>query len=312
MDKSTPLSLKEQNPLHQENLRLKQELKRQKELYENSHQELIQGMVESALTAEKLHKTNQQLRQTFLASIEIIQRIIDLRKPGYYEHASRVAGLSKQAAVKLKATPAEINAAYLAARIHEIGKMHLPDTILNRTREELSEKEILLIKNQYSIGAHCLENIRQFRDIARVIKHIRENVDGSGLPDGLSGAEIPLGSRIIAMSDFFDTVFFVHHIGTVQDALERIYQKTGVFFDEDIFDVFQNEVRRKYSDKDKPIDRKIVISQLEPGLVLSRDLKTITNVLLLPKDSKLDEAIIAKVIGYQQTDPLKGGIYVYI
>ncbi len=311
MEPETTTLIDSSENLLEENLRLKSELKRQKELYEDSHAELIKYMIESEVTSKKLFQANKLLGKTFNSSIEIIQRIIDLRKPGYYEHSTRVAEVSKviaQRAIKTRGKVAEI---YLAARIHEIGKMSLPDNILNKPKHELNEKEIGLFKNQYHIGSNCLAKIHQFRPIARTIRHIRENVDGSGLPDGLQGEEIPIGSRIIALADFFDTRFFVvQDQNTIEEILGNMENFVGSIYDASLFAIFQEEIRRRYTDEDRPEDKKVMLSELKPGMVISRDIYTVTNVLLVPKGVTLTEHLIEKIYSYQNVDPIRSGIFI--
>jgi len=80
--------------LHEENQRLRAELKQQEKLYEQAHLELIQHMVESERQAKELKRLNSLLTKAYLNTIEIIQRLIELREPGYTEHANRVAEIS--------------------------------------------------------------------------------------------------------------------------------------------------------------------------------------------------------------------------
>ncbi|RMF57137.1 MAG: HD domain-containing protein [Calditrichaeota bacterium] len=297
--------------LLEENLRLKKELKRQKDLYEDSHAELIKYMIETEVASKKLTEANKRLGQTFSSAVEIIQRIIDLRCPGYFEHSQRVARISKAIAENINQSKGRSAEVYLAARIHEIGKMSLPDGIIGRSYEEMEEEEIKLIRNHYLIAATCLEKIPQFIPISKTIKHIRENVDGSGLPDGLEGDKIPIGSRIIAMVDFFDTRFFVHRRCTsIDETFDLMQEKLGVAFDPDLIGAVQEEIRKRFSNEDAPKDVQVKLNDLTPGMVLSKDVYTITNVLLIPRGVELTETLIHKLQSYQSTDPIRGGIFI--
>ncbi len=298
--------------LSQENARLKVELRRQKELYENSNMELIKTMVESEQQAKQLKKLNQFIGKAFLNTIQIIQTLIELREPGYLDHSRRVAELSRLIAKKCNCQKNLAEQIHIAARIHEIGKIGIPDSILKSAPEELSEKELQLYSSHNTIGAAVLENIPGFKMVNAIIKHLRENMDGSGQPDGLKGDQIPAGSRILSMVDYFDTLFFINQEAkTPEEALKGVFSKVDTLFDARIFPHLQEVVAEKYSKADRPDDKKIHLSELKEGMVLSRDLKTITNVLLLPKDKKVTRSHLKKIVKYQKIDPIASGVYIY-
>lgn len=312
MEPVNALDVQSSEALLQENLQLKSELKRQKQLYEQSHVELIKQMVESEVAARKIGQSNKLIRRTLVATINVLQRVIDLREPGYLEHSTRVGDLCRAIALGLQESPAVVSQIHFAALVHEIGKMSLPDRILKKPRSELKEGEITLLRNQYVIGAQTLAQVAHFQEISRVIKHVRENVDGTGLPEGLAGKDIPLGSRIIALADFFDTSFFIsQEYSTIEQTLTAIRGHCGRLFDEQLFGLLQNEVHQRFSAADRPRDVKVLMAELIPGMRISRDLLTVTGVLLTPRDTELTQRLIDKISSYQTIDPIKSGVYIY-
>lgn len=311
MDHASTVQQDQWEKLQAENLRLKSELKRQQELYEKSHMELIELMVESEQQAQKLKTMHQRISQAFKHTIQIIQLMIDMRQPGYRMHAERVAEHAQAIALKAGVNKIEAQVIAVAARIHEVGKMSIPEVILSKPTEGLTESEINLLRSQHAIGAALLTKIPSFRSVAQVIRHIRENVDGSGRPDGLSGNEIPIGSRIIALVDCFDTRFMLEQTThNAEEVLQEIEKQLDLVFDRHLFPFLVDRVRGHYQNSYRPREKSIALAQLREGMRLSRDLYTISGVMLLPRGTELTETLIEKIMRYQSIDPVAGGVYI--
>ena len=92
-----------------------------------------------------------------------------------------------------------------AAHLHDIGKIGIPDTILNKPTK-LTEEEYAVIKEHTVIGAEILKNIRLIDHVTEVARSHHERYDGTGYPDGLKGEEIPIHARIIAVADSYDAM----------------------------------------------------------------------------------------------------------
>ncbi len=297
--------------LRNENERLRAELKQQEKRYEQSHLELIQYMIESERQAKELKRLNSLLTRAYLNTIEIIQRLIELREPGYTAHANRVADVARTIALKLKISRVEAQQIFIAARIHEIGKISIPDDVLRKSLDELSDEEKRLRFNHYQIGANLLATIPSFQKVSTYIRAIGEHVDGSGFPDGLQGEAIPLGSRIIALVNHWDSLFFVvQRVATPLEGLQEVERFVGSYYDAAIFPLLHAEVLRRYSEMDAPSEKQLRVTELKEGMELSRDLKTVTNVLLVPAGTILSASIIQKIQRYQNIDPIAGGVYV--
>ncbi len=312
MNQNPPLSSVDTcQDLQEENARLRAELKQQEKLYEQAHLELIQHVVDSERQAKELKRLNSLLTKAYLNTIEIIQRLIELREPGYTQHANRVAEISRAIALTLKVGRVEAQQIYIAARIHEIGKISIPDAILKRPLDELSDEEKQLRFNHYLIGSNLLNNIPSFHKVSQYIRSIGEHVDGTGLPDGLEGDKIPIGSRIIAMVNHWDSLFFmVQKVRTPLEGLKEIEKYLGTRYDSHLFPLLHAEVLKRFKEQDAPTERHVCVLELQEGMVLSRDLKTMTNVLLVPAGTRLTHSIIHKIQQYQQVDPIAGGVYI--
>jgi len=127
------------------------------------------------------------------------------RRPDLDEHIGGVARLAHAVARRLGMNATEVDQVTRAAELHDIGKMAVPDAILEKPAQ-LDRDETELIRQHTIIGERILAASPALRRVGALVRHSHERWDGLGYPDGLSGDEIPLGSRIIAACDAFDAM----------------------------------------------------------------------------------------------------------
>lgn len=161
-------------------------------------------------------------------------------------HGRRVARYTRLIAASMGLPQAEVNAVSEAALLHDLGKIAIPDHILTK-RERLTSDEFAVVQNHPAIGAEILLSIPPLRHHATAVRHHHERFDGSGYPDGLCGAHIPLAARIIAVADAFDALSSnrSYRCGVSADrALEEITQVAGSHFDPEVVAVITGKFAR--------------------------------------------------------------------
>lgn len=139
------------------------------------------------------------------ALIDVVVNILDARDPHTFIHSWRVAELSVLIAEAMGLPNEWIDKIHIAAHLHDIGKIGVPDKVLNKTGR-LSNDEILLMQAHPRIGYNIIERLPILREISRIVLHHHERFDGLGYPEGLQGESIPLESRIISVVDAFDAL----------------------------------------------------------------------------------------------------------
>ena len=137
--------------------------------------------------------------------VETVISVMDARDPYTYEHSERVALISELIARKLNLDKKWINLIHIAAHLHDIGKIGVPDYILNK-KGSLTNTEFDIMKSHSRIGYNIVKNIDQLKETSTYILHHHERWDGKGYPFGYSKKTIPLGARIIAIADTFDAM----------------------------------------------------------------------------------------------------------
>ncbi|MCL5074514.1 MAG: HD domain-containing protein [Chloroflexi bacterium] len=190
---------KELNVLFQEERKRRQELEEEKRRLEQRIREL---MALNALFQEQQAKMFQ-IQQSYGWLEAILQEVVatlDARDPGRQGHSTRVAQLASDLASRIGLTDEGLP---LAARLHDIGYILIPDGILLR-RDSLSPAEEAVFKQHPLIGDTILQAAGLPLEVRLTVRHHHENYDGSGYPDGLAGEQIGLSARLIAVIEAYE------------------------------------------------------------------------------------------------------------
>ena len=139
-----------------------------------------------------------------LKALRRLASALEARDPYTHGHSRRVARYSTMIARKLGVPAAEVDRIRLAARVHDVGKLVVPLSILNKPGK-LTDEEFAVIKRHAPVGAEMVSWIGD-DELTRIVAHHHERLDGTGYPSQLSGGDIPLGARIIAVADTFDAL----------------------------------------------------------------------------------------------------------
>jgi diguanylate cyclase (GGDEF)-like protein len=168
-----------------------------------------------------------------------LARAVDSRDAYTGSHSERVASLSAAIADQLGLPPDEVELVRLAGSLHDLGKLAIPEEILQK-EASLSSAEWLVVQRHPQIGYRMLESLG-VDPIADWVLHHHERWDGSGYPDGLAGEEIPLGARIIFVADAYDAMTSSRLYRSPmprETALAEVERCAGAQFDPDVVRAF--------------------------------------------------------------------------
>ncbi len=159
------------------------------------------------LTKQKaeIETAYKRLENSYKSSISALSNAVDARDPYTAGHSSRVTRIALLLSKELDMPKKETRILEYAALFHDIGKIGVPDRILNK-HGKLSDDEYEHIKKHPDIGVNILENIDFLAEALPIIRHHHERYCGNGYPAGIKGEEIPLGARIIAIADTYDAM----------------------------------------------------------------------------------------------------------
>jgi len=176
-----------------------------------------------------------ELERLFLDTIRAIAATVDAKDGYTHRHSERVAAFARRIAAELGRSAEEQELAEWAALLHDVGKIAVPDSILNK-RDRLDSDEYSAMKEHPAHGARILANIqrRAVRDFLPGVRAHHERWDGTGYPDGLKGEEIPLLGRIVGVADFLDALTSARSYRPaepIEKAIERLQEGAGSHFD---------------------------------------------------------------------------------
>jgi len=166
-------------------------------------QDSLQQQVEERTQELKIEKNNSE--KLLIELTQALATTIDAKDTYTSGHSRRVALYSKMLAKELGKNEKEQQDIYLIALLHDIGKIGIPDWIINK-RDSLTEEEYAEVKKHPEIGFEILKNITTLPNLGIGVRWHHERMDGKGYPDGLKGDEIPEYARIISVADSYDAM----------------------------------------------------------------------------------------------------------
>jgi putative nucleotidyltransferase with HDIG domain len=204
---------------------------------------LLSSYISSHHTAARLEDTNRhlaELRRLYNSTVKTLAMAVDAKDQVTHGHIRRVQLLSTRLAVAMGADARELQALEAAALLHDLGKLAIPEHILNKPGR-LTPGEYEEIKKHADIGASILSAVDFPFPVVPIVRHHHENWDGSGYPHGLSGTAIPLGARILSVVDCYDALTsdrpYRRRMNT-DEALDIIQSRSGRMYDPSVIRTF--------------------------------------------------------------------------
>jgi putative nucleotidyltransferase with HDIG domain len=154
---------------------------------------------------DELRSANSRLERAGLSFASALVAALDARDQYTAGHSAAVARYSRDIAARLGLSDEEQQLAHLCGLVHDIGKVGLPAGLLEKPGP-LTLEERRQMEEHPAVGERILANVENYADIARIVRHHHERVDGNGYPDCLTGDDIPLISRILAVADAYDAM----------------------------------------------------------------------------------------------------------
>jgi two-component system, cell cycle response regulator len=209
---------------------------------------LVVPAVEATSAAEALqiadhrmyeHKAGRSAARTS-ETRDVLMRILRERQPELHDHLNQVADLARATGRGLGLMREALDEIARAAELHDIGKMAVPDAILDKPGP-LDEDEWAFMRRHTLIGESILSASPALVPVAKLVRSSHESFDGTGYPDGKAGNEIPLGARIVAVCDAYDAMTSdraYRRAMSSEGALEELRRASGTQFDPDVVEAF--------------------------------------------------------------------------
>lgn len=195
------------------------------------------------LAPQLAYRTLQRAQRNIRDTIESLADAIERRDRYTANHSTRVAGYTRAMLAELSDIPDQLAQTIIAAaRVHDVGKVGIKDSTLLKPGP-LTTEERLDLQMHTVVGAEIVSRITDYRLCAAIIRHHHERWDGAGYPDGLSGEDIPVGSRIIGVADAFDAMTSdrpYRRAMSAEAAIEEVRRSSGSQFDPKVVTAFEH------------------------------------------------------------------------
>lgn len=288
--------------------------KENKRLFEISQKQNLELMDMTQELEKKVVERTKKIRENFFGFVKACVDLLELYDPFIGGHSKNVANLAKGLANKMNIGERDVEMIHTAALLHDIGLIGLPRDILDKGEIELKHEAASLIKQHPVIGQDIVGFTDDLKDIGLLVRSHHEAYDGSGYPDGLKREEIPIGSRIIAVCDMYDTLLHSKNPNDIHAASKEVSDyiiiKRGIIFDPEIANVFLDFIDTLQKIESQKGVAAIPLSGIKEGMALARDLKTGGGKILIGKGTKITAALLQRIMDFHKIDPIVDRVYI--
>jgi len=167
--------------------------------------ETLVALASAAAAAIENARLHEAVLDGYKSTIKALAAAIDAKDPYTCGHSQRVMEYSLLGGMTLSLPKERLDTLEYAGILHDIGKIGVSDNILRKSGD-LNEQEWIIIRRHPEIGANIIKDVPFLEEARKLILHHHERYDGSGYPDGLKGEAMPMGARLLAIADAFDTM----------------------------------------------------------------------------------------------------------
>ena len=291
----------------------KQQNEELKKLNADLEQKVSERTEELRETMAALEKAHAGLKSSYVAAVRIFANLLEVREKSMAGHSRRVAEQARTLAQRMALQPADIEAVLFAGLLHDIGKIGLPDKLINKPFQALTAIERDKVAKHPVVGQAALMSMEYLQGAAHLIRSHHVRFDGQGYPDRLKGEAVPMGARILSVVNDFDALQR-GSLATIRysaaQACDYLIENKGKRYDPQVVDAFLDLLGQSGSDLEQEPEVVLASDALQEGMVLVRDLTTRDGVLLLSVGYILERKLIDKI---QQFEKAVGyGLTIYV
>ena len=251
---------------------------------------------------QELTLAMEKLKKSFFTTVQVLSNLLELRAPALVGHGRRTADVARRIAEKMKLPPDQVHTVLMAGLLHDIGKIGYNDELFTKPVNKMTPDEQGRMRKHTINGSAALMSLSEMRGVAEIIESHHERWDGNGYPKGLAGHNIPLGARIVALANDYDSAQMGLLTGkrmTAEESKQYMLEGINFRYDPAVVEAFAELIGRTVATR-QALERRVNGNQLEEGMILSRDLFSPDGVLLLATGFVIDESLIRQIRGYER------------
>lgn len=273
--------------LKDENLALQSKITEQNEQLKDLNQSLEARVEEK--TAE-LQEAHEKLIADFDASVQVLSRLVEMQDTEQNCNSREIAKQAQEVAEAMELSETECQNVYLAGLLYKIGKIGMSAAVLNESFVKLKPKDQAEYIKYPILGNAALMTFEPLKQVAEIILHHKEKLDGTGYPSRAKGEAIPIESQILgAIVDYHElqTGLLVDGKLSVNQSLKYLASNQDSSYNAKVVEKFTEYVEATHTGNAALTESTIDVNQLAVGMVLTQDLKSESGVMLLPKGQRI-------------------------
>ena len=304
----------EHRALALENKRLQAVAQRQNSELKSAHARLeaLVALRTTELTGvnESLQVAHEQLKSNFITSIKAFSALVELRQGKLAGHSRRVADLARRMSTTLGLDSRGTHEIFIAALLHEIGKVGFGDDMLTAAIVNLTPRQLDLYRQHPARAEQLLTPLPDLKGSTELIAAQLERFDGNGHPRKLARDAIPLGARILALASDYDNMLsgaLAKRQLSAEEARALVEKGRGKRYDPQVVDALLALLKASALETPNTAvanERQVSVRELQVGMTLSRDLVTPSGLMMLAAQHVLDERMIHKIVDFEKSAEL--------
>ncbi|MBX3043766.1 MAG: response regulator [Candidatus Kapabacteria bacterium] len=251
-----------------------------------------------------------QLETEVQDMIKLAVKFLEARIPASVDNLKKVAEASVWIAKSYgDFTSEQIRDIEIAAYLSQAGRIFLNDSLLKVPVMASGRPSNEYMFQVPKLGRDILSSVRRFDDVSKIVYHIYENFDGSGIPDRMKSWQIPFESRIIRVALDYQEIKSMYQ-KTPKQAIEIIKTEASRLYDQRVTVLMEHYIKSFEASEKIENEIAVQLTELNDLMKITRDVYTEKGLKLLPAGATLSQNIIKKIIMHNTTDPILGNIYV--
>ena len=261
----------------------------------------------------QLETSHEELKKQYISTINIFTALIEMRVGAVAGHYRRVAELARKLAKEAAMDADQLQGVMLASLLLDIGKIGLPDHLLKITYDKVNPMDRPTYEKYPIMGEAALMVLEPLHGAAKIIKGHMENYNGSGFPGRLKGNDIPLGARIIALANDYESLIdgsLLQKRLTIRETKDYITRQRGKRYDPELVDLLFPRLPGNALKSKKDESYFTTPKQLKPGMIVDQDFILENGLVLFAKGQALNEKMISKIQELEESMDARFRVYI--
>lgn len=272
------------------------------DLINMTEEEKVKQLEDEVKRLKGLKKT---LRRNFQDMVGLLTTTISQSNSFLGGHIKRVAVLSKSFAEYMRYEKDVVFRIYYGGLLHDIGMVGMPESLISAPSDKLKDKDLNMFKQHPLIGEKIISSAYDLKETSKIIRGHHEEFGGDGFPDGLAGAEIPIGARIVRLANDYDNAVYKNQI-KASEAVKKITEQSGYIYDPKLAVYFTKFIKTNVEKQEQESTKSgLPLSDLKKGMYIAEDINLSNGMLLLPKGVILDNSMIEKIESFESLLDMK-------